>query len=208
VFDTNGIFERLRERIARRGTPSWYRPYLKLEGEAVAILDYSAGFVMGLLQTPEYAAAVFRTAHPEYSPETVEKKVAERLRRREVLTREKKPASFWLVLHEASLRTQVGDARIMRDQLAHILKEVENRHVTVQVLPFDTTPPVEGSFTLLTLADQSTLFYSEAVLSGQMTDNEATVARAREIYDRLRAEALPTAQSLALVRSYLEGYTV
>ncbi|MGP3971114.1 helix-turn-helix domain-containing protein [Streptomyces sp. 6N223] len=206
VFASNGLFERLRERIVKRGHPSWFRPYAKLEEEAVSILDYSASLIMGLLQTREYAEAVFRAQNPRWTSEAIEAKAPSRLKRRDVLAREK-PRLLWVVLHESCLRTQVGSARVMEDQLKHVLKEAQSPGVTIQVLPFGTTPPAVDSFTLLTFADRSTMVYADTIMQGQMTDELGSVTHVDEIHDRLRAEALPRAESLALIGTYMEGFT-
>jgi hypothetical protein len=206
VFASNGLFERMRERIIKRGHPSWFRPYARLEDEAVAILDYSASLVMGLLQTAEYAEAVFRAQNPRLTAEEIESKVASRIRRRDVMSREKPPL-LWVVLHESCLRTKVGSDRVMGDQLKHVLTAARSPHVTVQVLPFSTTPPAVDSFTLLTFADRSTMVYVDTIMSGQMTNDLQSVSHVDDVYDRLRAEALPRAESIALISEYVEGYT-
>ncbi len=205
VFATNGLFERLRDRIVKRGDPSWFRPYVRLEAEAVSILDYSAGLIMGLLQTEDYARAVFRSGKPHLDVSEIDAKVASRLRRREVMTREEPPL-LWLVLHEGCLRTNVGGDHVMAAQLRHLLVEGRSRHIVVQVLPFGVTPPAVDSFTLLTFADRPTVVYSDTIMAGQMTDDVGAVASASEAYDQLRSEALPAAESLALISAYLEGY--
>jgi transcriptional regulator with XRE-family HTH domain len=206
VFTANGLFERLRQRIIKRGHPSWFRPYAKLEEEAVSILDYSASLIMGLLQTPDYAEAVFRAQNPRWTAEEIDSKVASRLRRRDVMLRENPPL-LWVVLHESCLRTKVGSDRVMENQLKHVLTEAQSPHTTVQVLPFSTTPPAVDSFTLLTFADRSTMVYVDTIMSGQMTDELESVGHVDGIYDRLRAEALPRAESMALISEYAEGFT-
>ncbi|MEO3753362.1 helix-turn-helix transcriptional regulator [Streptomyces sp. B6B3] len=206
VFTTNGLFARMRERIVKRGDPSWFRPYARMEREAVSILDYSAGLIMGLLQTAEYAEAVFRAQNPRLSDEEVSVRVASRLRRREVMSREVPPL-LWVILHESCLRTRVGGDEVMAEQLRHLLAEVQSPHVTVQVLRFGATPPAADSFTLLRFKDRSTMAYADTLMSGQMTDEIGSVTMADEVYDRLRAEALPPAESLALIGEYVEGYT-
>jgi transcriptional regulator with XRE-family HTH domain len=205
VFDSNGLFERLRDRIIKRGHPSWFRPYARLEEEAVSILDYSASLIMGLLQTAEYAEAVFRAQNARMSRDEIDAKVASRLQRREVMARENPPL-LWVVLHESCLRTRVGSDRVMSEQLKHVLSEAESPHITVQVLPFSATPPAADSLTLLTFADRSTMAYADTLMYGQMTDELEVVTLVDEVYDRLRAESLPPAESIALISEYLESY--
>lgn len=206
VFGMNGMFERLRERITKRDHPSWFAPYAGMEREARVVLHYSASLIMGLLQTKAYAEAVTHTQHPEWSHEKVEARVAARLRRREILARAN-PPKLWVVLHETCLRMRIGGDDVMTGQLRSLLADAQAPRITIQVLPFTTTPPVTENYTLLTLADKSVIAYADTPLSGQVTDDAEEVAGLDGLYDLLRAEALPPAESAALISTYLERYT-
>ncbi|MBL1068255.1 helix-turn-helix transcriptional regulator [Streptomyces sp. 7-21] len=206
VFGMNGIFERLRERIMKRDHPSFFAPYARMEREAAAVHGYGVILVMGLLQTAAYAEAIFRTQNPEWSDEHVEAQVSARRRRREILAF-KKPPKVWAVLHESCLKTCVGSEAIMADQLASVLADARSPYITIQVLPFTTTPVVADSFTLLTFPDRSVVAYADTPLSGQVTDGAHEVEQLDAIYDRLRAEALSPHESQAVIGTYLKGYT-
>ncbi|MEU0841321.1 helix-turn-helix transcriptional regulator [Streptomyces sp. NPDC005962] len=207
VFCTPGLFWRLRERASQHGYPDWFVPYVQFERQATSILDYSATFVMGMLQTADYARAVFRSAHPREDDVKIEAKVERRLRRREVMEKDATPL-LWCILNEACVRTVVGGADVMRAQLAHLLKEAEAPDVTLQVLPFAAgAPPVPGSFTLLTFDEGPDIAYADTAMSGQMVDSKAEVERAAARYQRLRAAALHPKESLDMIRRVMEEYT-
>ncbi|MFF2011593.1 Scr1 family TA system antitoxin-like transcriptional regulator [Streptomyces sp. NPDC058195] len=55
---------RLRAKPRKQGHPEWIVPHISLEESASGITDYSCTFLMGLLQTPEYATAVISSAFP------------------------------------------------------------------------------------------------------------------------------------------------
>jgi uncharacterized protein DUF5753 len=74
------------------------------------------------------------------------------------------------------------------------------------VLPFSAAPPAADSLTLLTFADRSTMAYADTLMYGQMTDELEVVTLVDEVSDRLRAECLPPAESIALISEYLESY--
>ncbi|MDT0344551.1 helix-turn-helix domain-containing protein [Streptomyces litchfieldiae] len=209
AFGTNGLFVRLRERVTKRGHASWFQPYVKLEREAVTILDYNASLVTGILQTPAYARAVIRAARPREADDLIQAKAEARYRRREILKRENPPL-LWVVLHESTLRTMVGDTpSVMREQLEQLIQDAQTPNTIVQILPFGAgAPPAAESFTLLTFADRSRIVYADTLIGGQLTDAQESVDRATEVYDRLRAEAMPPAESLALMRKILEEYTL
>ncbi|MEX2982043.1 Scr1 family TA system antitoxin-like transcriptional regulator [Streptomyces sp. C36] len=206
-FRTSGYFSRLRDRICERGHPAWFVPYLKLEREAATICDYSNAFIMGILQTPEYAEAVFRAAHPRETAEDIKRRVEARLQRRQVMEAPNPPL-LWVILHESILRTVVGSTDVMRGQLRHLLNAAESPHVVLQVLPFRAGAPTSHlPFIVLTQHDgQQVLYVESPQIGGQVHDSATDVAEARAAYDRLRASALSADDSLALIREVMEAY--
>jgi transcriptional regulator with XRE-family HTH domain len=206
VFGTPGSFVRLRHRVSERGYPGWFIPYMKLESEASVISDYSNSFVMGMLQTPEYAEAVFRAAHPRESDTQIRGRVEARMRRRELMERDKPPL-LWLILPEWVLRQEVGSPAVMVGQLRHLLAATASPHITLQVLPFTSGAPASGlSFTLLSQDDGATVLYSETTGRGQVNDSSATVRAWSATYERLRAAAEPEVRSLRLIHSIMEEH--
>jgi transcriptional regulator with XRE-family HTH domain len=207
VFATSGMFERLRQRILDDESPAWFEPYLRHERRASHIMDYSATLVMGILQTEDYARAVFRAAHPRASSDVIDGKVANRLRRRKVMEREDPPL-LWVILHEACLHTVVGGKEVMAGQLEHLLTASESPHIEVQVLPY--AAGVAGAhmlpFITLRFKDSPSLLYTETAVGGRLIFAPGGVAAARDDYDRLRADALSLADSRALIKTVVKEY--
>ncbi|MGK5641027.1 helix-turn-helix domain-containing protein [Streptomyces sp. URMC 126] len=207
VFGTPGTYARMRQRAADGGSPAWFIPYLQLEREARAICDYSKVFVMGILQTREYAEAIFRAAHPEETDTEIKARAEERLRQRELFDNPH-PPSLWVILHESILWSNVGGPGVMRGQLEHLLAASQSPHITLQVFPVDAPTPARGSsFILFTRQDNTDVLYEETYTRGQTNDSAQVVAEARHAYERLRADALPRDDSLTLIRHVLEAYT-
>ncbi|NJQ15925.1 helix-turn-helix domain-containing protein [Streptomyces bohaiensis] len=207
VAGTPGVYLRLRGRLRKRGHPAWFVPYVALEESASGITDYSCTFLMGLLQTPEYAAAVFRAAHPRETEEQIRVRVETRLLRRGVMER-KEPPLLWVIVHEAVLRTQVGGAAAMVAQLAYLALQMESPHVTVQVLGFSAgASPSELPFTVLEVDNQPHAVYTETpTQGGHVDDSPSAVASASAMVDRLRMSALSERESLALIRKIMEDH--
>ncbi|MEV7090529.1 helix-turn-helix transcriptional regulator [Streptomyces sp. NPDC093085] len=207
AFGTNGLFVGMLRRIDEGDHPSWFAPYLDLERKATRILDYSSNLVMGILQTKEYARAIFEAYFVQEEPEVIEGKVAARLRRREVFERENPPL-LWAILNEACLRTVVGDAEVMAGQLDHLVAAAASPHITLQVLPFSAGAPAAHSkqFTVLQFADSPAVLYTETRVGGRMHDSPRTVTPALDDYDLLRAHALSPCRSLALIRTLSKEY--
>ncbi|MFJ4922045.1 helix-turn-helix transcriptional regulator [Streptomyces sp. NPDC088725] len=201
VFGTPGSFARLRLRISERGHPGWFVPFVKLEREAATVSDYSNVFIMGMFQTPEYAQAIFRAAHPRKDAAQIKTLVDARMRRRDVLEGENPPL-MWVILHEAVLRTVVGGPAVMAGQLEHLADAGTSPHVTLQVLPYDAGAPATNvAFVLLTQDDGPAVLYTETMERGHVTDSITEVANATAVYDRLRAAALSEERSLDLIRT-------
>ncbi|MFK0100946.1 MULTISPECIES: helix-turn-helix transcriptional regulator [unclassified Streptomyces] len=206
VAGTPGTYVRLRAKLSKRGHPEWFIPYIELERTAAKIEDYSNAFVMGMLQTPEYAEAVYRAAHPRESDAQIKQRVEIRLRRREILEREDPPL-LWVILHESVLRTVVGSSAVMVGQLEHLLAMAASPHVSLQVLRSTAGAPASGlPFILLTQADGTTVLYSETAGQGHVNDSAATVQEWAATYERLRASAESEARSLRLIHSIMEDH--
>ncbi|WP_405887986.1 helix-turn-helix transcriptional regulator [Streptomyces sp. NBC_01136] len=93
--------------------------------------DVAILYVPGLLQTENYARAVFSSRVPELTHEELELRVRHRMARQEITI------PYELVVHEAALRIRVSNRAASRAQLARLLEFSEADHVTVRVIPFD-----------------------------------------------------------------------
>ncbi|AZM77547.1 MULTISPECIES: helix-turn-helix transcriptional regulator [unclassified Streptomyces] len=116
-------------------------PFLDLsELEHHATLRWDVDFlhVPGLLQTADYARALFTYVNPQFSVEEIQRWVDHRMKRRVIVERPE-PIPYEAVIHEAALRIKVVDDAGMKVQLAHVLRLSESDHVTVRVIPFDVT---------------------------------------------------------------------
>ncbi|BBC35747.1 Toxin-antitoxin system, antitoxin component, Xrefamily [Streptomyces graminofaciens] len=135
---------------ARTRHPEWYRSYAGLEAEAVELHFYANQGVPGLLQTEEYARAVFSQRRPFLSEETIEKRVADRLSRQQVFDRWPPPAVSY-VLEEVILNRPIGPA-LFAAQLRHLLRIGGMRNVEIQVMPTqrEEHPNLDSAFNLLT----------------------------------------------------------
>ncbi|MGW3407858.1 helix-turn-helix domain-containing protein [Streptomyces sp. NPDC000888] len=116
--------------------PPSFLDLAELEHHATGIQVIGTAHVPGLLQTEDYARAVFAYWRPELPASELEPRVEHRMRRKAALGRETAPP-YSAVLHESVLRTRVADRRVARAQLEEILRESEHQHVKVRVIPFD-----------------------------------------------------------------------
>ncbi|GGQ02360.1 transcriptional regulator [Streptomyces pseudogriseolus] len=185
--------------------PDWSRKFMEYSERAVAVREYAAHVVPGLLQTEEYARAVLKVGRTLDGEDQLAERVAVRMERQKRLGAADRP-ELWVVLDEAVLRRPVGGMPVMRDQLTRLLSTGTESHITVQVLPFDQGEHdvMGGSLTVLTMPDGTEVAYTEGAHYGQLVEDPDEVRRFSLTYDRLRAAALPPLMSLDMIRSVRE----
>lgn len=191
--------------VYREAFPDWSRRFMGLSERAVAVREYAAHLVPGLLQTEDYARAVLSVGRTLDGKEQLEERVSLRMGRQERLVGPDRP-ELWVILDEAVLRRPVGGETVMREQLARLLSAAAEPHITVQVLPFDQGEHdvMGGSLTVLTMPDGSDTAYTEGAHYGQLVEDPDEVRDFALTYDRLRAVALPPLMSLGMIRSVME----
>ena len=134
--------------------PEEYTAYISFEAEADGVRNYESLFIPGLLQTEAYARAVIRGVLPMANQREVEDRVQARIERQQVLTKDD-PLKLWAIVDEAALRRLVGGAKVMTDQLRHLLEVITEPNVTLQVIPFGAGAHagMPGSFVLMDFPD-------------------------------------------------------
>ncbi|MFI1887602.1 helix-turn-helix domain-containing protein [Streptomyces jumonjinensis] len=206
-FGTLGLFAELLELAQDSTIPDYGRKIVENEEKAARIQVFGSSVVPGLLQTEDYARALFRASLPGVSPEDIEERVATRMRRKRVFDKPDRPL-YWAIMDESAIKRPVGGASGMTGQIAHILKVVEAMPVSVQVLPFieGEYSLMGGSLSLLTLGNGTTIGYAESFDSGEVAETPRRVLELTQVFDLARSKALPEDKSLDLLRSYLKGY--
>ncbi|MFD9125669.1 helix-turn-helix domain-containing protein [Kitasatospora sp. NPDC059571] len=186
--------------------PSWFQTYLGLEEAASEISCYEVQYVPGLLQTEAYARAVVLLGRHTASPEEVDRRVAVRMRRRQVLAARRSP-QLEAVIDEAVLRRPCGGPEVMNGQLEHLIAQAALPGVVVRVVPLGSERPgaEAGAFTLLGFpgTDLPDVVYLEQFTSALYLDRPAEVAEYAAALERLRAAALSPEASLDLLRLVL-----
>jgi Domain of unknown function (DUF5753)/Helix-turn-helix domain len=135
----------------------WWREYGEIfdnewpgyENDAATIAVYMPLVVPGLLQTPAYMEAQFKTgARP---PAWRRKAVKARLRRQEILDRTDGTAPrLSVVITEASLRYRWGIHSDRREQIEHLARMSKRRDIDLRIQRFDDGPPT-GLFSMVNI---------------------------------------------------------
>jgi transcriptional regulator with XRE-family HTH domain len=208
VLDTGGVLARIWAKVDWYPAvqhPDWFERRARMEAEATDVLQYVSNIVPGLMQTEEYMHDVF--ARFTGDTVSVEERVRARLSRQQRFLATDGPL-YVAVLDESCLRRMVGSPRIMRDQLAHLLKVGGHPNIRIQVVPFDTAGIARPAtpMTLLTLPDGHQWVYSESLDLGHFNDDPTVLAQHRRTYDVLRADALSARESAALISNLMGRY--
>ena len=96
----------------------------------------------------------------------------------------------------------------MAESLRHVAGLARRNRVIVQVLPFSAGAhtAMQGPLKLMDFEDSPPLVYYEAVRTGRLEDDPATVAQLRLTFEFLTASALSPEKSLALIEALAQDY--
>jgi transcriptional regulator with XRE-family HTH domain len=211
-LSADGALTRLREEIGDglgyQAYPSWFQEWLVSEREAKKLRWFGPILVPGLLQTEDYAHAIFGTRFGATEDEIAEQ-VAARLKRRDILARDQPPA-LWVIVDEMVLRRCVGGRHAMREQVSHLVEMAQRPLVSVQVISSDVGVHLglcAGGFAIADFEDAPSVGYQETACQGQYVDRHEDIETLVECWDTVVREALPRAASQALLEEAAKSWT-
>ncbi|MFF4157414.1 helix-turn-helix domain-containing protein [Streptomyces sp. NPDC001678] len=175
----------------------------ELEHHALAFRAVQIMHMPGLLQTEEYARAVFSQAVPPLGPEILRRRLSHRMRRRDVLDRHPAAPDCTFLIHEAALRMLFGGRRVAQGQLEHLLKESERENITVKVIPFSVGGfPHAGSSTLYVSGPvpQLDTVQLDTPAGSAFIDAESRLANYRSVLERTEEQSLSPRRSRDFIR--------
>ncbi|MFD3874874.1 Scr1 family TA system antitoxin-like transcriptional regulator [Streptomyces sp. NPDC058623] len=184
--------------------PPWAEPLMNLEKTAQAISSYENQVMPGLLQTPAYAEAVFRSRLPLFSADEITAQTSARIDRHSSLRRTQ-PILASFVIWEPVLRCPVGGRAVLNEQLRHLATCSHLPGVTVQVLPLDqgTHPALDGPFVLLETAEHQHIAYLETHRGSLVVSDLDEVSILTSKYAMLRTQALNPQETRDLLNKLL-----
>ncbi|MFI6506151.1 helix-turn-helix domain-containing protein [Streptosporangium sp. NPDC050855] len=210
-----GILVALRHDAAQKGwweryrssVPEEYITLIGTEAEATRARNWEPQIVPGLLQTEDYVLGVHHASQDasRLPPSWIQDRVEIRMTRQRTLLHVPDPLVHVSVLHESVLKNQYGDARVMRDQLVHLIEVSELEHVEMRILPQDVPPPVStGAFLHLEFADFPDVVYEESLRGGQFVEDAEIVYTYERAFGHLMECALDEAASQELIKKTIE----
>ncbi|MEV0274819.1 helix-turn-helix transcriptional regulator [Streptomyces sp. NPDC050610] len=158
--------------------------------------------IPGLMQTEEYARAVFGYLVPPMPQGEIDSRVAHRMHRRVVLSGDA-PTEYRSVIHEAALRFKVVDSKVARAQIELVLQMSEWENVTVRVIPFSVDGFAGANCSMLHAGGpvpQLDTVQLDAPLGGGFLDARSQVARFGSLFRKVEAASLGVEESRDFLR--------
>ncbi|MCX5603358.1 helix-turn-helix domain-containing protein [Streptomyces phaeochromogenes] len=182
--------------------PDWFSAYVSLESEASVIRLYEPHYVPGLLQTHDYVAALMHIGFPNETKEDIDRRVALRLKRQDLLSKSEAPA-VWAILDETVLRRPVGGAEVMRAQIDRLNEALDMPKVRIQILRYSVGahPGAFGPFHHFRFgfSELPDVVYTESLVGSVYVDQPADVVTYLEVMDRMSVQAEPVARTRAIL---------
>ncbi|MBO8195000.1 helix-turn-helix transcriptional regulator [Streptomyces oryzae] len=180
--------------------PLWAEEFIDREQEAVAIDWFENQVIPGLLQTEDYARAVFRSKEPPLEPDEIEVQVAGRMARQAIFQR-KVPPSASFIISEAVLMDRLGGDAVRREQLRRLRQDADTPGISIQIMPLgrETHAGLAGPFILLETPDFEHLGYVETQRGSMLVSEPGEVSILVRKYAMLRTQALNVEDSKSLL---------
>lgn len=180
--------------------------HLAYEVDATIARVYTIPFVPVLLQTLDYARAVFRDMEGR-SEMDIQQLLEMRLRRQAALRHREglKPLELVAVMHETALRQIVGSPAVMRDQMDMLIERAAAPNVILRVLPFTARP----TFSMTCMyayfeysdAGEPDVVHVETHAGFFSVESAGRVEQYRVGHDALMDASLSEEDSITLIRS-------
>jgi hypothetical protein len=211
---------RLRDIAKRRGWWSDYAGMLSgdvarlfgLEFGAQRIETYESVLIPGLLQTSDYARALFTNDLARVRRVEIDRWVEVRMRRQERLSGDD-PLALTAIVGEAALTHQTGGVDVLKGQLQHLVSMSEDHPDTldIRVVPFGAPGGVLlGGATFHLISFDSPLLpdvaWSETLVHYGLIEDAEPVRHLSAMFDSAMADhALPRSESLTLIERRIDA---
>jgi transcriptional regulator with XRE-family HTH domain len=177
---------------------------MQFEQEAATIRYFHPLLVPGLLQTPAYAAEIFRIHVLGLSEETIRVRIDARLDRRRRLLSQPNPPEYLAILDESVLYREIGGPQVMGEQLRDLLEVMTaTPGMQVRILPFTAGIPIAllGPFSILDMGDdQAPILYRESPRGDEIVAAQRELREHHDIFERLWPRAYGDAESKRIIQ--------
>jgi transcriptional regulator with XRE-family HTH domain len=173
--------------------------FVDWEQNAHRIVEVAPLLVPGLLQTNDYIEAIMTAGG--VPADEIALRITNRIGRRDLVTRKKKPANLLVLLGQSALNQQVGGRESMIGQLEHLQEMAARPNVELRIVPDHRGwhPALEGAFTFIQAdrlgngrrqAAMSSIVFVETRRSVLMLHEDADVVAYNKAVERIQAVSL------------------
>ena len=187
------------------GVPDGLRALVASERKAIAMIQYEAMAIPGLLQTEAYARAIMLTG--DDPREAVEPGVRTRMERQEILRRAHPPQSAFFI-HESALHAWVGDWQVMADQMLQLALLSAWGHIEIRVVPFHAGNRYwcAHPFRLMEFQDCEPVIHAANMTYSVLSERPEVVKGHRAVTEELHAVALDAQESRSEFARWADHY--
>ncbi len=202
AFGTGDRFERQGRAVRHTALLEGFPEFVVHEKRATEIRLFELGIVTGLLQTPDYAAAITDGAvrRGAITEQQAEERLSILADRRASI--ERTPAPFiHAILDESCLRRPVGGASVMATQLDRLVEFAERPSTLLQIASYDLGErrAFDLPVTILTMPDRSLVSYAESAQQGRLERDTNFVLPLLTAYHQLQADASSPVDSVTMI---------
>ncbi|MFI8765014.1 helix-turn-helix domain-containing protein [Streptomyces sp. R-07] len=188
--------------------PAFAQEFIELEAQALSLCSYQNGVVPGLLQTAEYARAVFDCLYPPITPQEAEDRMLDRLDRQGIFEQTPWPPMMSFLLNESILEQPIGGREVLRGQILHLREMAELPFLALQIIPKSRTrhAGLAGPMVLVETPAHDHVAYIEGQRVSFLIDDPDEVGILQAKYGMLRSQALTPEDTMGLLE-HLAGVT-
>lgn len=208
LLDTKGALALAVSKVPKREKfPAFAQDYVEHEQEALTLLWFEPLVMPGLLQTADYAEAVFGSSYPPLTQDEIEERVGARLERQRMFERKPWPPMMSFLIQESVLRMPIGGRDVLREQIRHLRRLAELLFLCIQVVPtgLERHPSLDGAMILLETPDHEQLAYHEIQGKSFLVDDADDASVLHQKYGMLRSQALSPIESMRLLDELVGG---
>lgn len=187
--------------------PDELRSLIALEASAELLVYYEPMVIPGLVQSENYARALFdeRDVLPK---EVIESRVRVRIERQRMMGQRGHAPKVTFFIHENALRTMVGNAQIMHEQMLQLILMSSAPTYRVRVVPASVgvRTGASGPFTWTSHTEYNPVVYVENVTTSLFLEGREELSAYRSMVNRLTKLALDTEESGEFLASLASDY--
>ncbi|WP_137993205.1 helix-turn-helix domain-containing protein [Streptomyces vilmorinianum] len=202
LLDTKGALTAAVSKVPERERyPEFARDFIDEEAKALSLCWYENQVVPGLLQTPEYARAVFDSLYPPITEQQAEERLLARIDRQRIFEQKPWPPMMSFLLNESILEQPIGGAEVLHEQIRHLREAAELPFLALQILPKKLTrhAGLDGPMVLVETPEHAHLAYIEGQRVSFLIDDPDEVGILQQKYGMLRSQALTPEETMGLL---------